>query len=278
MRLGRQDLAGRLGIAEPLLDVSPYMIYLHLLGLKEPPSNLAPASITAGYKRYQARQALYAGCGALAAAAILWAGVNFYQAMTLRGETEDAARQTASLSAQYQEATRQFPQAPASAENLKKAVEIAQKLRETTHNPQRMMGLVSRAVETSPTIVIKGFGWKYGTTEIEAEGGSRAAATGGTAAPTVSTSGAPVPLRRESALIEGEIRPFRGDYRSAIVTINGLAGRLAEEPEVAEVRVVKLPLNVSPALSLSGNTLDNPEETANATAEFRLLVLLKPNK
>ena len=274
MRLGREDLAGRLGIVEPLLDVSPYMIYLHLLGVMAPPSNLAPASITTGYRRYQARRAIFAGCGALAAAAIIWAGVNFYQAVTLRWETEDAARQTAQLSAQYQEITRQFPQAPTSAENLKKAVEIAQKLRETAHNPQRMMTLVSRAVETSPTIVVRGFGWKYGATEIEAEGGAPRAA----AAPTVSTAGAPVPLRRESAVIEGEIRPFRGDYRSAIVTINGLAGRLAEEPEVAEVRVVKLPLNVNPTLSLSGNTLDNPEARATATAEFRLLVLLKPNK
>ena len=88
---------------------------------------------------------------------------------------------------------------------------------------------------------------------------------------------APATLRRESALIDGEIRPFRGDYRSAIVTINALATRLQALPEVAEVRIVKLPLNVNPSASLAGNTLDNPEQTANATAEFRLMVLLKPD-
>jgi len=82
--------------------------------------------------------------------------------------------------------------------------------------------------------------------------------------------------RKESALIDGEVRPFRGDYRSAIVTINGFAGRLAEEADVSEVRVVKLPLNVNPALSLSGNTLDNPEQ--GGTAEFKLLLVLKPAK
>ncbi len=274
--LGRRDLANRVGIAEPLLAVSPYTVYLHLLGLQAPRSNLAPATVMAGYQRYQARRAIYTGCGALAAATLIWAGVNLYQAMTLRGETEDATRQTALLSAQYQEVTRQFPQAPASADNLKKAVEIAQKLRESTHNPQRMLVVVSRAIEASPTIVVREFGWKYGNTEIETERGGRPEAAGAPATPATTPGGAPAPLRRESALIEGEIRPFRGDYRSAIVTISGFASRLGEEPEVAEVRVIKLPLNVNPALTLSGNTLDNPEQSAAATAEFKLLVLFKP--
>ena len=166
-----------------------------------------------------------------------------------------------------------FPQAPTSAENLKKTVEIAQKLRDSVHTPQRMLGIVSRAIETSPTVVIKEFGWKFGATEFEAQGAGARTAAADTA--PAGASG-PALTRKESALIEGEIRPFRGDYRSAIVTINALAGRIAGDRDVAEVRVVKLPLNVSPALSLSGNTVDNPEQTAAATAEFRLLIVLKP--
>jgi hypothetical protein len=275
VRLGRQEISTRLGVAAPLLEASPYAIYLQLLGMKEPPSNLAPANVTVGYQRYQARRAIYAGCGALAAAAAVWAGVNASQMMSLRGETEDAARETALLASQYAEITRQFPQAPTTAENLKKAVEIAQKLRESVHTPQRMLGIVSRAIETSPSVVIKEFGWKYGTAEFEAQGPGSRSAAGADAGPAAASGLALA--RKESALIEGEIRPFRGDYRSAIVTINALAARIAGEPDVAEVRVVKLPLNVSPSLSLSGNTVDNPEQTATATAEFKLLVVLKPN-
>jgi hypothetical protein len=281
VHFGRRELASRVGISESLLDLSPYTMYLHLLGLQAPRSNLAPAGVTAGYRRYQMRHHLYVGCGALAAGALMWTGVNFYQAMQLRWETEDAARQTATYAAQYQEITRQFPQAPASAENLRKTVEIAQKLRESLRNPQRMMTLVSRAVEANPTIVLREFAWKYGSTEIEADPAARAAVTGPAPAPAGAAPGAPgaAPLlRRESALIDGEIRPFRGDYRSAIVTINSLASRLGAAPEVAEVRVIKLPLNVNPTLSLAGSTLDNPQETAAATAEFRLLVLLKPDQ
>ncbi len=274
VRLGRQELSTHLGLPAALLEASPYATYLQLLGMKEPSSNLAPANVTVGYKRYQARRAIYAGCGAIAAAAAVWAGINASQMMSLRGETEDAKRETAQLASRYTEITRQFPQAPTSADNLKKTVEIAQKLRESLHTPQRMLGIVSRAIEASPTIVIKEFGWKYGTTELEVQGLGARSSAAADAAPTGASG--PATLRKESALIEGEIRPFRGDYRSAIVTINALAGRIAGQPDVAEVRVVKLPLNVSPSLSLSGNTVENAEQTATATAEFRLLIVLKP--
>jgi len=274
VRLDRRELTARLGVDVALLDAAPYAVYLHLLGLKEPRSNLAPASVTVGYKRYQGRRLIFAACGALAVAAVAWTGDDLYQMMVLRWNTEDAARQTAQLSSQYLEITRQFPRTPTSADNLQRAVEIAQKLRETRHTPQRMMILVSRAVEVNPAIVIKEFGWKYGVTPIEAEGAGARAAGADPAAPAVTITAGPGSSRKESALIEGEIRPFRGDYRSAIVTINGLASRIAEEPDVAEVRVVKLPLNVNPALSLSGNTLDNPDQ--GGTADFKLLVTLKP--
>jgi hypothetical protein len=275
LALGRADLMKRLGVAESALDATPYAAHLHQLGLQAPRSNLAPAAVMAGYKRHQARRAIYAGCGVVAAVAAIWAGANLYQAMVLREETADAARRTAQYVAQYQEITRQFPQAPASADNLRKAVEVAQKLRESGRSPQRMMALVSRIAEATPTVVIQEFGWKYGTTEIETEGGARSV---GADKPLPTTpGGAPAQLRRESALVEGEIRPFRGDYRGAIETINGFAGRIGAAPEVAEVRIIKLPLNVSPTLPLTGNTLDNPEQSASAVAEFRLLILFKPD-
>jgi hypothetical protein len=226
-----------------------------------------------GYKRFQARRAIFVGCGALAAAAFVWTGINLYNTVRLNGDAADASRQTDLLRAQYNEITRQFPRAPTSAENLKKTVEIAQRLRASAHSPQKVMAMLGRALEASPNIVIREFGWKHGVAEIASQSpGTREAA------PPERTSTAPGPAgqRKESALIDGEIRPFRGDYRSAIDTINGFADQLREEPEVSEVKVVRLPLNVNPTLSLSGNTLDNPEQ--RGTAEFSLLLVLKASK
>ena len=274
-RLGRRDLAAKLGMNEALLDISPYVIYLHLLGQQAPQASLAPDNVTVGYRRYRARRSIYLACGAAAAVGALWAGANLYQLFAVRSDTEIAARQTEQLARSYQEATRQFPAAPASAENLKKTVEIAQKLRETARTPEMMMGIVSRALERSPGIVLKQFGWKYGTTEVSTERiGDRAAAEapppGAPPAP-----GGPALFRRQSALVEAEVRPFRGDYRAAIAAINDFAGRIGKEPAVAEVRVVKLPLNVNPSLPISGNTLDSPDQSA--IADFKVLLVLKPN-
>lgn len=273
IRLGRRDLAAKLGLPESLLDRSPQALYLYLLGLQPPVSNLAPDHVTVGFRRYRARRAVYVAGGAVAAAGVLWAGANVYQLITLQGEAAGAARQTAQLTASYQEATRQFPAAPTSAENLRKTVEIAQKLRETARTPETLMSAVSRALEQSPNIVVRQLGWKYGTSEIASERVGDRPAGADPKAPTAAVG--PARPRRQSALIEGEVRPFRGDYRAAIAAIDAFAGRLGKEPAVAEVRIDRLPLNVNPALTLSGNTLDSPDQSA--TAAFKLVVLLKPN-
>lgn len=278
VRLGRRELATRLGLAESLLDVSPYVIYLQLLGSKTPQSNLAPVNVTLGHKRYQARRGIYAASAAIALTAVVWTGADLLKTLEQSGEEQLAARETAQLSAQYLEITRQFPEAPASAENLKRTVEIARKLREGTRTPLAMMAVVSRALEPSRTIVIREFGWKYGTTAIEA--GNQGTRTAEAAAPAVPVFNPLAPatsalVRKQSGLIQGELRPFRGDYRAAIDIINGFAERIEKDPSVAEVRVVKLPLDVNPTLQLSGNTLDNREQTG--TAEFKLLVVFRPN-
>jgi hypothetical protein len=132
-----------------------------------------------------------------------------------------------------------------------------------------MMSLVSRALEATPQVVLREFTWRYGySTEKAAEASAPAAAT-----PQVPRGG-PAPVRRQTAYVSGEIRNFRGDYRAAIETINGLAERLRAHASVAEVRSIKMPLDVSPKAVLSGNTLETRAETA--TAEFELAIVLKP--
>ncbi len=79
--------------------------------------------------------------------------------------------------------------------------------------------------------------------------------------------------RRHSGLITGQVREFRGDFRRAVASINVLAEDLRKDPVVEYVRIVQLPLNVSPKLALTGSTTD--VRTQANTAEFKLLVVLK---
>jgi hypothetical protein len=243
-------------------------MYLHLLGLKPPAGNIAPATATLGFRRYRATRAIYAACAGIGALAALWSVANAWQAFEVNAQASELAQQVSVQQTQYQQITRQFPPAPTSGENMKRGVEIARAMREAQRDPVGMMALLSEALQPSANLVLREFGWRHGLAPIE-KGTEGATAVGAPLQP-----GAAPPARRQSAFVSGEIRPFRGDYRAAIDTINGLAARLRASPSVEEVRITKMPLNVDPKSVLSGNTLDSRSESG--TAEFELVIVMKP--
>jgi len=135
------------------------------------------------------------------------------------------------------------------------------------------MSVVSRALDESPTVVLKSLGWRYGDRDIDPEPAQRS--TTGTESTAASGAAAAIMTRRQSGFIDAEIRPFNGDYRGAIAEIDKFSERLRREAPVAEVRVVKYPLNVNPGTALSGNTLDNRAEQSNS-APFKVVIVFKP--
>ncbi|MGZ8154239.1 MAG: hypothetical protein ACXW2I_07410 [Burkholderiales bacterium] len=269
VRVGRAELSTRLGIAPQLLSATPDAVYLQLLGLTPPSVNIAPADATLGYRRYRARRAVYAACAGIGAMAALWSGVNGWLAYGVHNQARDVAAQIGAQEMQYQQITRQFPPAPTTGENLKRAVELAKALRDNARDPVPMMAAISQALQASPNVVLREFGWTYALSEIEKTQEAASAPATGAQQP-----GVPPPARKQSAYVSGEIRPFRGDYRAAIDTINALVARLRENPAIAEVRTTRMPLNVSPKAVLSGNTLDSRAEAG--AAEFELLIVYKP--
>jgi hypothetical protein len=267
-RIGRQEISESLGITVPALESSTDALYMHLLGLRAPENNLAPAAVTAGYRQNQMQRGLYALTGVTVVAVAAWCALTVYQIYDSGLDIEIARKQTAELQTKYQEATRLFPAAPTNAENLQRAVEIAQRIGATTRSPELMMELVSEALEQNPAIHMRTFGWKYDRSEI---GNDSVAKTAPASNPQPVAAGAAA--RKQSALIEAEVRPFRGDYRAAIESINDFAGTLSKRAEVAEVKVVKMPLDINPSLSLSGSTTENRDQIGKA--EFKLVIVFK---
>lgn len=271
VRVDRSDIAARLKLDPVLIEASPAVIYLHLLGAKVPDNNLASPAVTADYKRYQSRRQLFAASAVAAMIGVAGAGFNLWQQFAIKGETAAMAQRTTQVNADYQAATRQFPAAPTSAENLKRATELAEKLRAAAVTPERFLQVISRALAPSPEIALIEFGWQNSASEFEV---GAAAAGPGPSAPKPPASGATAgATRRQSGLIAGQVRDFKGDFRSAITSINALAERLRNDPAVENVRIVQLPLNASSTLALSGNTADNPAQAGSA--EFKLVVALK---
>jgi hypothetical protein len=275
VRVGRAELASRLGMDAQLIAASPDAIYLQLLGVQTATGNIAPTPVTLGYKRYRTRRAIYAACVSIGAMAALWSGVNGWHAYSVNSQADDVTAQIAAQELQYQQITREFPPSPTSGDNLRRAVETAKALRESARDPVPMMAAVSAALQPAPNVVLREFGWKYGTNDVDKSGDNLAAAASPASARGAPAPGAAPAARHQSAFITGEIRPFRGDYRVAIDTINALAERLRQNPAVAEVRTLKMPLNVSPTAALSGTT-QTASRPESSTAEFELVVVLKP--
>jgi len=269
--LGSREIAERLRLDPSLLGISPAVIYLQLLGTATPDNNLAAPSVTAGYRRYRARRQLFAASAMTAFVGMAWSGVNLWQQHAVQENIDDAARRTAQVNIAYRTATLQFPAAPTSADNLKRATELAEKLRLSAVSPEPFLQVIARALGSSPEIMLTELGWQYRPGEFEA-GNTTGAAS---AAPRQNAAPAgPAPaLRRHSGLLAGQVRDFKGDFRDAILSINTLADRLRSDPAVENVRVVQLPLNISPGLALSGNTSDTPAQ--GGSADFRIIVTLK---
>jgi len=263
LRAGRAGLTSQLRIAPEHLDIALETIYLQLLAREAPAANLAPAAVTAAYRRHRTGRVIYAASAAVLLGGIITGGYNLWHAHDLRLETAEAARQTELSQTQYREITRRFPASPASSEHLRKTVEIHEKIVNTARTPDALLNIVTRALEPSPEISVQEIGWKHGAGRIE-----------GTATSATTPTAAENTMRRQSAYIAGEIRPFNGNYRTAIESISRLSTRLAADPAVAQVQVIKQPLDVSPSLPLAGTTSEVAEQIGKA--EFRLALTLKP--
>jgi hypothetical protein len=255
--IGRAVLLQKLGLAPRELDLAPETMYLRLLAEHAPEDNLAPASITATHRLLQRQRSLYLAAAGVASAGLVWAGVNLWREWDSSSEAADMAKRTAAVQGQYKEITRTFPAAPTTSDNLIRAVNIHQSVLRSARTPRAFMQTVSRAIQQSPEVFVQEISWGQG------------------AAPAPANAPATVAATRESGVLAGEIRPFHGDYRAAIAAINAVAGRLARDPSVAEVRIVKLPLNINPELALSGNTRDEADQAG--AAEFRIAITLKPS-
>jgi hypothetical protein len=204
----------------------------------------------------------------LATIAAFWTAANLWTAHGTRTQADELSDTIATQETRYRQIARQLAPTRANGEVMKRSVEVFDALRESARDPVPMMAAISEAFESSPHIVLREFGWTHSAAEIRR----------GQAGPPASTvppkAGGSPAGRRQSAYVQGEIRAFRGDYRAAIATIDTLADRLREHPHVAEVRTIRMPLDVTPNAVLSGNTLDSRE--VSVTAEFELLIVYKP--
>ncbi len=261
----RATLLRQLPITPQHLDLALETLYLHSMAEKPPAANLVPAAITAGYRLLQRKQSLYRASAAVGAVGLLWTAGNLWNTHSATQDTAEALRRTAAAQRQYEETTRTLPAVPTTPDLLSQTVTLYQQVVKGARSPQPFMQLVSRAVNGSPEIFLQEISWRHSPEHAD---------TGAAPAAREVKPAEPKDFR-QSGSIAGEIRPFRGDYRAAIESVNRMAERLARDPAVAEVKVTQLPLNVNPEQALAGNTRDAANRAG--ASDFKIALTLKPH-
>ena len=117
------------------------------------------------------------------------------------------------------------------------------------------------ALDATPEILLQGIEWHY-TDETAGKSDSKSAK------PIQPDTSNPVQI----GVVKAEINRFAGDYRQAMETIQNFTQRIAQNSEVAEVKVTKLPLDVRSESGLSGSTTATP---GKLTAQFEIVVIFK---
>lgn len=255
------EIHTRFGIPVADFEASTDTLHLYLLGEQAPMLNLAPSYLTRSYQRFAAGRWVYAASGAILVGAVIWSGVNVFQAIGLDQNALIAQRQTQDYQAKYQQVTAQFPDTPTSADNLRHTVEIAEQIRTGLRSPEAMFSIISHALDVSPNIQLQRIEWHYGDSATTKTGANPAAAP----------AAGPGNLS-QSGIVHGEVTRFGGDYRAAMDAINNFLRLIARDDAVAEIKVLKLPLDVRSNSGLNGSTIAIPGQE---TAKFEIAVVFR---
>ncbi len=254
-RLDTDALCKRTGVQAHALPADGDAMHAFWLARFRPERNLAESRLTRRYTSFRLRQAMFAASMVVLLTGGAWGGYNLYQSAEQRAAAAQTGAEIQRFRALYAEAVRAFPSAPASADQMRQVVEAAAALRQRTRSPQPFLIAVSQTLDRFAQIQLNEIVWEQPLPEHA----DRAPGTTGT----------------QQGEIRAEIRPFDGDYRSALAQIEQFAAALRATPGMTRVSITKLPLDLDPTVALSGSTRD--AGAGNATgAQFTLRLTWNP--
>lgn len=271
-----EDIIARFGFKAPAAELTSEMLYLHLLGRYPPPQHYASPSLL-WYRRLRLARAGILGVTALLLAAGGYvAGQNIDQALDDYRQSEKISRETQDYFNQYQAIKNTFPPTPATPENMKNAVELMHAAHDKDVMPERLLALVSQALETSRSIKLNQIKWRASDTpDGEPPPDRQARAPTVRNAPPSAENGVPgmvigVGKSYQIAVIDGEVSPFT-DYRSALAEVSRFMDALNKLPAL-QASARTLPIDIRSLSSLQGRVDGKTQEKAL----FSVQVVLSP--
>lgn len=253
----------------------PELLYMQLLAMGNVPVDLAPARLTKSHQIALLRRWINVIGALILLAGVFVAGFNLNQRYKTQGETVQVQAQTAMQQQQYQEVSKNFPVTPIPSADLQIAAELHDKIALSSQQPGRLLQILSSVLEQAPAMQINRIHWVLGHDanfkDTEASAENKSTLLPGAQAATVPLDAG---LLYEMALVNGEIKNFKGDYRAANHQVRLWVEALQKHPEVLQVKLLQQPVNTNSYADLQGSTAD-VSQNQTVTAEFKILLILK---
>lgn len=158
--IDQHTAAKRIGLKQAPPNAGIEALFLHMLALRRPSHQYAPAAIRASYGVRAWQIGLTAGGAAICAACLFAAGVQFLQTWQMEGEIDADRERIALANARYEAITTTFPPLPTSLENLRAVLEQYDAIERASRGPGDMMIAISRALDRTPQVLLDRFDWK----------------------------------------------------------------------------------------------------------------------
>ena len=269
-------LANKIGLNVELLKQYPDLVYMQALAKGQISNNLLPDARTKNFQLYQLKTVINLTSIIIIGITSLFAANSLLNINSIKQQIATATQQTKLQEDQYLRVSKNFPKTPVPGEDLKIAVELAQKFDSLGKTPKRLMTVISQALDKQPELQLNRLRWKQ--TE-DAKFTDTLPGNKQVKAPPPGQPNPVPPLPQnglyELGFIDGEIRNFNGDYRAALESVEQLATNLRQNKDVAQISTTLLPFNTSSQTVLQGSTLDQ-QSLQQETATFQIKIILKP--
>ena len=263
-----------------LVVINPELVHMQLLAMGNVPDSLAPDHLIKSHQVNYLRWAINFATFLIVLIGLGLSSFNLYESYTKSAEVDQLVHDRQIQEHLYGDAAKDFPAAPIPSADLQTAVEIDKTIVSNNKNPRRMMAIISKTLDAIPEIQLDRMRWVQASDiNVKDEENKAGNAVPVPASPNAATqqvsSFTPVPnTLYEIGFINGEIKGFSGDYRSALASVNHLVELLKADPAIAQIVVLQAPVNVSSFTNLQGSTTDEQANQQQA-ALFKLRLILK---
>ncbi len=264
LRLGPVELESALGISQADTTSCPDALHLHLLATTRPVMNLAPSTLKTRLQVHLIGKVIYTAAAGVASLGVLWSVVNAALIIQASNEIERLTQRARTFQLQYQAVTERFPETPASSELLRDSVEAAKQINTRRQTPTAFMMVLGSAMNGSPNIGLNRIEWVHDTPEVVETG-----------LPSTDFTPHLVNGIGQFGIIGAEVLSYRGDHQAALRNIRAFTRLLADDEQIAQVAVIRLPLDLDPNAGLNGSTAT---EQTTQTAPFEIAVVLKSER